>query len=113
MESIGRSTKTARYRALAILSGHPGLAPQWMGGEKWAVDFLKSKNLRTFRRLSIFVYHGENDLNCPYDLTEKVVGRLRANGNRVEFASDQRGHDPLSPVMEQRYADWLKRQIEP
>ncbi len=103
----------ARYRALAILSGHPGLAAQWMGDEKWAVDFLEPKNLCTFRGLSIFVYHGKNDLNCPYNLTEQVVGRLRANGNRVEFASDERGHDALSAAIEQRYADWLRRQIEP
>lgn len=80
-----------RYRALAVFSGHPNLANQWL--ENKHPDFTREEYLKPFRNKDIFIFHGTNDLNCPFAKTVALVEKLKQHGARVLFLSEEAGHD--------------------
>ena len=98
-----------RFKKLAVFSGEPkaGIFRKSIGGKY--PNFLKKRNLKKLRDVPIFIYHGKNDLNCPYDLTYKLVEKLRSSGGNVEFVSDESaGHDiPMDGVILAKYYNWL------
>ncbi|MGB9697289.1 MAG: prolyl oligopeptidase family serine peptidase [Ignavibacteria bacterium] len=100
-----------KYIALAVISGHPDLARSWTDNPD-EINFLEDKNLTKFTGVPIFIFHSINDMNCPYELTEQLVNKLRKNGCNVVFETDKTGHGNISPAFLKKYFDWLKKQIE-
>jgi len=100
-----------RYKALAIISGHPDLAREW-NGDPNEINFLEDENLKKFKKIPIYIFHGTNDMNCPYNLTEQLVKKLKKNDCNVTFETDKSGHGNMIPEILNRYFDWLKKQIE-
>lgn len=95
-----------RYKAIVINSGHPNLGIRW--GHSNGLDFLKKKNLKQFRNIPIFIFHGTEDMNCPFELTQKLVKQLEANGCDVKFLTEKTGHGNMNKKNEQEYYDWLR-----
>jgi predicted esterase len=100
------------FKAVAVFSGHPNLAGKWIGPGH--PDFLQPGYLKPFKTIPVFIYHSKNDLNCPFDLTLKLVQKLKDAGARVEFVtSEQSGHGILDKDHTQGYNDWLGKVITP
>ncbi len=98
----------SKFRALAIISGDPSLGARYTG-DSTQPDFLEDKNLRAFRNLPVFVFHGEKDRNCPYATTQKLVEKLRKAQARVLFVSEpEKGHDFPDAVTIKRYEEWVE-----
>ena len=103
-----------RFKGLAIFSGESkvGMFKKSKNGNY--PNFLKEKNLKKFNNAPIFIYHGKNDLNCPYELTARFVEKLNSLGVNVEFYFDEcAGHSP--PKDEEilaKYYEWLNNLIK-
>lgn len=100
----------SRYCAIAILSGHPDLARRWINREE--INFLDKKNLTKFGSVPIYVFHGKGDLNCPFELTVRVVENLKSIGANITFIADDSGHGVLSIESRNRYYSWLREQLQ-
>jgi predicted esterase len=99
------------FKGVAVFSGHPSLATQWLG--EGYPDFLNPSYLKTFRNTPVFIYHSKNDLNCPYDLTLELVGKLKQAGAMVEFVTTKEGgHGIIDKEYLPLYFTWLKVTIE-
>lgn len=102
-----------RFRAVAIFSGGPVL------GRRYAPDsnppsFLEEGVLEAFSGVPVFVYHGEQDRNVPFDQTVEVVKTLRAAGADLEFHSDpDRGHQAPPDGIIKKYHQWLRSVLGP
>lgn len=99
-----------RYKAIAILSGHPDLGPKW--GFPEGKDFLKDENLKKFNDVPIFVFHGQEDRNCPFELTKILVKKFKTNGCEVKFNTEKSGHNGMNKINQQEYHQWLREQIK-
>jgi predicted esterase len=98
------------FKAVVVFSGHPNLATNWLGDGY--PDFLNPSYLKTFRNTPVFIYHSKNDLNCPYDLTLELVGKLKNAGAVVEFVTtDEGGHGIIDNDNLPMYFKWLESQI--
>ncbi len=96
------------FHALAVFSGHPNLANQYLGGNH--PNFLEKEYTAPFRNIPIFIFHGMKDRNCPYELTEKTVELLKLAGADVIFISEpDKGHERPGERTMDRYRDWLKK----
>jgi predicted esterase len=96
-----------RYRAAAVFSGLPDLGSRYFPGEGHP-NFLDEKNLVRFKGLPIFIFHGKADRNCPFAVTEQLIGRLERAGAKVEFVTEPgAGHSRPSPETVRRYQEWL------
>ncbi|PWB73048.1 hypothetical protein C3F09_05735 [candidate division GN15 bacterium] len=96
-----------RFRALAIMSGDPNLAQKYTG-DSTQLNFLDERNLRTFANMQMFVFHGENDKNAPYESTRELVDKLRKVGARVLFITEaEKGHDFLNSTTLKKYREWI------
>jgi len=95
------------FNALAILSGHPDLASKW--GIENPVNFLDKELIRVFSDVPVFIYHGKQDLNCPYELTLQFVNLLEKNNRNIVFLTDAHaGHDAMNAQIREKYFRWLK-----
>ncbi|MFI5144182.1 MAG: prolyl oligopeptidase family serine peptidase [Ignavibacteria bacterium] len=99
------------YKALAIFSGHPNLPSLWLGDGY--PDFLNEKYLDVFNGKKIFIFHGTQDRNCPFELTLKLVDKLKNAGADVEFVSEETGHSQPSEISRQKFLNWLSEVIKP
>lgn len=99
----------SKYCAIAILSGHPDLARGWVNENE--INFLDKINLTKFDSVPIFVFHGKRDVNCPFELTERVVENLKSIGANITFITDNAGHGNISIETKNRYYSWLKEQL--
>lgn len=96
-----------RYGALAVFSGAPDLGNQYFPGEGHP-SFLDERNLVTFKGVPIFIFHGLEDRNCPYAVTEELVKKLERAGAVVEFVTEPgAGHQRPGPEALRRYREWL------
>lgn len=90
------------FRAVAVFSGGPHFT---MEG---AIDFREAENVRPFRDVPVFVYHGEGDRNVSYAGAVGTVARLRAVGAEVTFHSDpEKGHEAPTNAVVAKYHAWL------
>ena len=95
------------FSALAILSGHPDLASK--SGMDGAPNFLDEGLLVDFYQVPIFIYHGEQDLNCPFELTERLVALLQTRNDHVQFITDEdAGHGSMGLEYKTVYFKWLQ-----
>ena len=75
-----------------------------------ALDFHREENLAAFRDVPLFIYHGEQDRNLPFDRVAALAGELRAAGAHVEFVSEaDKGHEAPGEETIARYHAWLDR----
>jgi len=96
-----------RYRAVAVFSGEPDLGNLYFPGEGHP-NFLDDKTLAPFKGLSIFVFHGKEDRNCPFATTQELIKKLERAGAQVEFVTEEgAGHTRPSPETIRRYREWL------
>ncbi len=102
------------FDGLAIFSGEPkvGILKRTRNGNY--PNFIKKRNYTKLRDVPVFIYHGKNDLNCPYELTDKFVKKLISAGVNVEFAFDEAaGHSsPEDDRILTKYYEWLYKVIE-
>ena len=98
----------ARYRALAVLSGLPDVGDEFSSGVGHP-SFLDERNLAKFKGVPVFIFHGREDRNCPFNVTQELVGKLGRAGARVEFVTeDGAGHERPAPGALARYRAWLR-----
>ncbi|MFO7863255.1 MAG: prolyl oligopeptidase family serine peptidase, partial [Salinivirgaceae bacterium] len=96
------------YSALAIISGHPNLAQKWHA-PGIQLNFLNDSLLSHFSTIPMFIFHGKNDQNCPFDLTEQFVNKLQKDNDAVVFVIDSlSGHSGVTSESEIRYHEWLR-----
>lgn len=98
----------ARYSAIAVLSGHPNLAQEWIG--KNETSFLDPRNLKNFRNIPVYIYHGTQDLNCPYEYTVDVVKELKKKNPNLTFETEEGGHGSMNSDIQHSYFSWLRKQ---
>lgn len=97
-----------RFSALAVFSGIPRIP----GNPPGHPDFLESEDLAVFRDVSMFVFHGGEDRNCPIEQTREVVERLQRAGARVEFQFEaDKGHEWPSAATRARFGEWLREML--
>lgn len=102
----------ARYRALAIFSGGPDLGHHY-APRTLAPDFTREENLRSFRHIPVFIFHGEKDLNVPLPVTRELTLKLKQAGALVELHTDPaRGHQQPGPQTVEAYLQWVKKVLE-
>jgi len=98
-----------RYRALAVFSGHPSLASQYFPGEGQP-DFLEDRNLAKFKGMPLFIFHGREDRNCPFAVTQELVRKLERSGAHVTLVTEEgAGHQRPGPEASRRYHEWLRK----
>jgi predicted esterase len=102
-----------RYKALAVFSGHPNLANRYFPGEAHP-NFLEERNLQKFTGMPVFIFHGREDRNCPFAVTQELVKKLEGIGAEVELVTEEgAGHQRPGPEALRRYHDWLKKVTRP
>ncbi len=98
-----------RFRALAIFSGHPDLANKY-GVPGTHPNFLQPEYLKPFKDVPIFIFHGKQDRNCPFELTEQLIAALRKAGAKVTFYFEEnKGHGRPEKETFKKYLQWLLR----
>jgi len=101
-----------KFRALVVFSGDPDLANRWSDGGSYP-DFTDDDLLTGFGDVPVFVYHGEQDRNAPFEKAVLVVEKLRAAGARVEFVTEpDTGHESPGAETIEAYHAWLSAVIE-
>jgi predicted esterase len=97
-----------KFRALAVFSGGPDLGAQYATGSN-PPDFTQERNLRSFRNIPIFIFHGEKDMNVPIAATRGLVRKLQEVGARVELRVEaDKGHETPSDEGIEAFKAWLK-----
>ncbi len=99
-----------RYSAVAVLAGHPDLGPKW--GFADGKNFLKRKNIKIFSDVDMFIFHGTNDRNCKFSLTEELVYKLKSVGAKVKFVTEPTGHGGMNRTNRELYFKWLKERVD-
>lgn len=100
------------FKAIAIISGHPNLAEQWNVVDE-PVNFLEPKKIKIFKDIPVFIFHGKNDRNCPFELTEEFVHNLNKVNSNITFIIDETGgHGSMKNEQKEIYHQWLLKQIE-
>ena len=98
-----------RFRALVVLSGAPNSANQLADTDTFP-NFNEERYLEAFEGIPIFVFHGRQDRNVPFEPTRALVEKLRAAGARVELhVEDDTGHEPPGPETVEALHRWLGR----
>ncbi len=99
------------FKGVAVFSGNPSLATRWIG--EGFPDFLYEKYLKPFNGVPAFICHSKNDLNCPYELAKRLVGKLEAAGAKAEFVtSKEGGHGIIDAANISKYCEWLRGVIK-
>jgi predicted esterase len=98
-----------RYKALAVIAGEPKVNMFLRLGKGSYPNFLKERNLKLFRDIPIFIYHGVNDLNCPYPSTRKLIEKLEAmDANLTKMIYTGYGHStPAGDEFANRLREWI------
>ncbi len=101
------------FKGLAIFSGMPKVGLLRRSGKGEYPNFLKKKNYEKLTGVPIFIYHGKNDLNCPFELTRKFVDKLLDSDASVQMAFNEgTGHSsPDKTEILIQYYSWLNRLI--
>ncbi len=98
-----------RFAGLVVLSGEPRVGFLRRSRHGFYPDFLREKNIARLGNIPVFIYHGTNDLNCPYKRKKKLVEKMLASGLDVTFVFDDgAGHSgPKDPAALASYYKWL------
>ncbi|MCP4653926.1 MAG: prolyl oligopeptidase family serine peptidase [bacterium] len=97
-----------KFKGLAVFSGEPRVPRVRYAIEGEHPNFLEEGNLHAFRDVPVFIFHGRDDRNCPFELTEELVEKLEAAGARVEFHVEEgAGHGGPPEAVVEKYRQWL------
>jgi predicted esterase len=100
-----------RYKALAVFSGNPSIGNEYFPGEGHP-DFLADRNLAKFKGMSLFIFHGREDRNCPFAVTQELAKKLGRIGADVELVTEEgAGHQRPGPEALRRYHEWLAKVV--
>ncbi len=97
------------FRAIAVFSGMPsfGFRPEASKGAR-IIDFTQSANIKIFKGVPVFIFHGKRDMNVPYEGTERFVAKLKRAGATVEFhAEADKGHERPSDETIHAFFAWI------
>jgi len=101
-----------KYKALAIFSGGPNIGARYASKEL-APDFTDEKNLNTFSKIPVFIFHGENDLNVSLQTTRDVAAKLKNAGAKVELQIEpNKGHERPGKDSIDAYLKWVEKVME-
>jgi predicted esterase len=97
------------YKAIAVFSGMPRIGFQFEAPEnEKIIDFTQEENIKNFKGVPIFIYHGKRDLNAPYEATERFVAQLKRAGASVQFhAATDKGHESPDDETIRAFFDWV------
>jgi len=96
-----------RYSKLAVFSGIPNLASRWLERRKYP-NFFRRRFIEIFDGTNMFVYHGQEDRNAPYEETERFVGMLHTVGAQVMFVVEPgKGHQFPGAESMRMFREWL------
>jgi len=97
---------------LAIFSGSPCLGDHYTKGVPVA-DFMDGKNLKSFKNIPVFMFHGEKDMNLPFTNAQKFAEKLTRSGARVKFVSDSfAGHESPGIEVMSTFYGWIKENMK-
>lgn len=100
----------SRFVALAVLGGEPSVDPGLQTKDD-KPDYSNEKLLPVFSKVPIFIFHGRQDMNAPFKLTEHFVERLRPlNPRLVTLFVDGEGHH-IGASEIKIFLGWLQRTI--
>lgn len=94
-----------KFKAIAVFSGHPNLANEWLEGTY--VSFLEKKNCTVFKWKQMFIFHGTEDLNAPFGLTKILKENLDSVKAEVLFVTEETGHSAPSEGTMKKFRKWL------
>lgn len=101
-----------KFKAIAVFSGHPDLANQWDSDNKHHPDFTKKRYLKKFKSLPIFIFHGEEDRNCSFQITNNIVDKLKSCGAKVTYITEKyTGHETPGSKTINKFKIWLQNQM--
>ncbi|MBD3290452.1 prolyl oligopeptidase family serine peptidase, partial [candidate division KSB1 bacterium] len=100
-----------RFKALAIFSGHPDLANNW-GLKGHHPNFLELENVTKFNGMPVFIFHGTEDRNCPFEVTQQLVQKLKDAGANVAFYTENVGHQAPGKKITQQFFRWLENVVQ-
>jgi len=97
------------YKAIAVFSGKPSIGFQSSAPkDAKIVDFTQPANIKIFKGVPVFIFHGKRDLNVPYDGTERFVAKLKRAGASVQFyAEADKGHESPSDETIRAFLNWV------
>jgi predicted esterase len=97
------------FRAIAVFSGAPILNLGTPPPDAKIVDFTQEENLKKFKGLPVFIFHGKRDLNVSYDGTEQFVAKLKRAGARVRFYPEaDKGHEHPNDETVRAFLGWVE-----
>lgn len=112
-------TYPEKFKALAVFSGNPIYSKVLIQifskiiRPTLSPSFLKEKYLESFKNIPIFIFHGKEDRNCPYEFTAEFVKKLKAAGIEVEFCTDEGlGHSWPNAENIKKFNKWLEEIIK-
>jgi predicted esterase len=101
-----------KYRGLAIFSGSPYLGDRYTKGVP-VPDFMDDKNLKSFKNIHVFMFHGEKDMNLPFTNAQRFADKLTHAGARVKFVSDSfAGHESPGIEVMSTFYGWIKENMK-
>lgn len=101
-----------KFKALSIFSGNPNIANMWSGTDDY-MDFTQEENLKKFKDVPMFIFHGKKDINCPFDITQGIIEKLRKNGAIVKFETeDDKGHEAPGQETILKYNEWVRTTLQ-
>ncbi|BDU77585.1 carboxylesterase family protein [Mesoterricola sediminis] len=96
------------FQGLAVFSGSPDLGPRWLGPGH--PDFRDPALQARFRGMPIFIFHGTEDRNCPFEATRDLAKGLERAGALVTFVTEAgKGHENPAPDTLEGFFAWLHR----
>ena len=101
-----------RFKALAVFSGHPDIANERTGNKGLYPNFFDEQQLKKFKEVPVFVFHGTADRNCPYEKIEEMVRKMKSRGVRVEFVTEKdKGHESANAESIRKFHQWLGKRL--
>ncbi len=97
------------FKALVVMSGHPNLANEWLEGKH--PNFIDDKKVKLLVSTELLIFHGVDDMNCPFELTEKLVKKLNKHEAKVLFLAQEGGHSAMNEENTAKYYEWLEKII--
>ncbi len=100
-----------KFKAIAVFSGEVTL--QECAPGQTAIDFADIKNLKVFKGLPVFIFHGENDLNVSLPDVKSLSKNLKKVGAQVEFVIEpNKGHDEPGQESLNLYYKWVENNMK-
>lgn len=98
-----------RFKALAVFSGLPYYSTNTEEyPDNIYPNFLNGEKAKIFENTPLFIFHGEQDKNCPISRTEKLVNLFKDNGVHVTYVTEkEKGHQRPDSQTIRKYREWL------